>query len=70
MAEETGLKNYTGKLKIGGIVYYLKDIDASNILTTLNGSDTVSGSILNSIKLYAKDGEYAGSTLGTALSNK
>ena len=66
MADET-TKLYTSKIKIGGNVYYLKDNDARSLISVLNGASTVDGSVLNSIKLYAKDADYGETTLGTAL---
>lgn len=67
MAEEALSKNYTSKIKIGGVVYNLKDTDARNLLATLNGANTVEGSVLNSIKSYAQNADYGDVTLGYAL---
>lgn len=60
-------KNYTSKLNIGGTVFYLKDADAQSAISLLNGAKTVSGSVLNAIKLNAADADYQETTLGAAL---
>lgn len=67
MADELNAKSYTSKIKIGGVVYNLKDNEAQSLIAVLNGAKTVDGSVLNSIKLYAQNADYGATTLAEAL---
>lgn len=53
------LKNYTSKLKIGSTVFYLKDIEAQEAISLLNGAVSVEGSVKNTIRNEAKDATYS-----------